>query len=184
MLYKPFIIVYLITAMNIEKEKKYIDKYLEYAGDLLSDDAVKGMAKYHHHKAITTHFHSLYVSYTVLKMAENLKLENAREITRAALLHDFYLYEWYTEKHEELHITYHPKQSVKNIEAHFGKMTDMQKNMVLSHMFPTCVEMPKSIGAWLLTLADKHCASEDYFHTSKKFLPVYNEINRRVALYD
>ncbi len=166
--------------MNIESEKKYIDKYLEYTGDLLADELVKSMKNYHHHKAITTHFHSLYVSYTVLKMAENMKLENAREVTRAALLHDFYLYEWYTEKHEEYHMTYHPKQSVKNIEEHFGKLSEMQKNMVLSHMFPMGVERPKSVGAWLLTLADKHCASEDYVHLSDKFLPVYNEINRRV----
>lgn len=168
--------------MNIENEKEYINKYLEYTGDLLSDSKVKSMEKFHHHKAITTHFHSVYVSYTVLKMAEKMKLENAREITRAALLHDFYLYEWYTEKHEEYHITYHPKESVKNIEEHFGKLTDYQRNMILSHMFPMGVQRPKNIGAWLLTLADKHCASEDYFHTSDKFIPVYEEINRRCEL--
>lgn len=165
--------------MDIVTDKKYIDKYIEYTGDLLKDDLVKSMNTYRHHRAITTHFHSLYVSYTVLKAAEKMKLENAREITRAALLHDFYLYEWYTEKHEENHIFYHPKESVKNIEKHFGKLSEMQKNMILSHMFPLTREMPKSKGALLLTLADKHCANEDYFHLSKKFIPVYNEINRR-----
>ncbi len=170
--------------MDIVSDRKYIDKYLEYVGDLLSDDLVKSMNTYHHHRKITTHFHSLYVSYTVLKMAEGLKLKNAKEITRAALLHDFYLYEWYTEKHEENHIFYHPKQSVKNIEEHFGKLTPMQKNMILSHMFPLCVELPKSNGAWLLTLADKRCANEDYLHLSKKFIPIYNEINRRVNSND
>ena len=167
--------------MKTENETKYIDKYLEYTGDLLSDDLVKGMEKYHHHKEVTTHFHSVYVSYTVLKMAEKMKLENAREITRAALLHDFYLYEWYTEKHEEYHIYYHPKMSVKNIENHFGSLSPVQKNMILSHMFPMGIELPKSKGAWLLTLADKRCASEDYLHTSKRFSPVYNEINRRIG---
>lgn len=170
--------------MNIDEEKKYIDKYIDYTGDLLGDELVMSMNKYHHHKEITTHFHSLYVSYTVLKMADGLKLENAREITRAALLHDFYLYEWYTEKHEEYHIFYHPKQSVKNIEEHFGGLSSLQRNMILSHMFPMGIEAPKSVGAWLLTLADKHCASEDYFHTSKKFMPVYNEINRRISEND
>ena len=99
-----------------------------------------------------------------------------------AMLHDFYLYQWYTEKHEEYHIWYHPKQSVKNIESHFGKLTDMQRNMILSHMFPTCVELPKSEGAWILTAADKRCALADYFKISKKFVPIYNEINRRVEL--
>ena len=100
---------------------------------------------------------------------------------RAALLHDFYLYEWYTEKHEEYHIYYHPKESVKNIEKHFAPLTPMQKNMVLSHMFPTSKVMPKYLGSWILTLCDKHCATADYFKISRRFIPVYNEINRRIC---
>ena len=112
-------------------------------------------------------------------MAENLKLENAREITRAALLHDFYLYEWYTEKHDENHIWYHPKESVKNIEAHFGALTAAQRNMILAHMFPLSRVLPQSSGAWMLTLADKRCACEDYLGASQRFRPVYDEIDRR-----
>lgn len=170
--------------MILRNEQIYIDKYMEYVGDLLCDDWVEKMKTYHHHKEIDTHFHSVYVSYSVLKLCMQLHLVNAREITRAALLHDFYLYEWYTEKHEEYHIYYHPKESVKNIEKHFGALTGMQKNMILSHMFPMGIENPKSAGAWLLTLSDKRCAAEDYFHTSKRFIPVYNEIVRRTSLYD
>ncbi|MCR5207301.1 MAG: HD domain-containing protein [Eubacterium sp.] len=170
--------------MTLENELTFIDKYLEYTGDLLSNELVESMKTFHHHKEITTHFHSVYVSYTVFKATQRLKLADAREITRAALLHDFYLYEWYTEKHEEYHMTYHPKESVKNIEKTFGKLSDMQRNMILSHMFPMGVERPRCVGAWLLTLADKHCASEDYTHASSKFIPVYDEINRRVSLYD
>ena len=56
----------------------------------------------------------------------------------------------------------------------------MQENMILSHMFPLCVEFPKSKGAWILTLCDKRCANEDYLTHSKGFKPVYDEINGRV----
>ena len=114
-----------------------------------------------------------YLEYT----EDLLSDETVRSMT--SLLHDFYLYEWYTEKHDEYHIWYHPKQAVKNIEEHFGKMSDMQRNMVMSHMFPACRENPHSIGAWLLTVADKYCATADYTGSSKKFIPVYEEINRR-----
>lgn len=166
--------------MDIVSEKKNIDGYLAITGDLLSDELVKSMKGYQHHKEVTTHFHSVYVSYTVYKLCKKLKHKKTNEIVRASLLHDFYLYEWYTEKHEEYHIWYHPKQAVKNIEEHFGSLSPMQKNMILSHMFPTCVELPRSTGALILTLSDKHCATEDYFKLSKKFIPIYNEINRRV----
>ena len=167
------------NGMKTEKELKRLNKYLEYTEDLLSDETVRSMTQYHHHREVTTHFHSVYVSYTVFRMCDRLMPKYERQIIRASLLHDFYLYEWYTEKHDEYHIWYHPKQAVKNIEEHFGKMSDMQRNMVMSHMFPACRENPHSIGAWLLTVADKYCATADYTGSSKKFIPVYEEINRR-----
>jgi len=168
--------------MKLENEQRYIDKYIELTGDLLRHPDVQAMKTYNHHREVTTHFHSMYVSYTVMKMCEALHPSEEREIVRAALLHDFYLYEWYTEKHEEKHIWYHPKQSVKNIEARFGKLSDMQRNMILAHMFPMSYETPSSLGAWLLTAADKRCATNDYFGISRNFIPVYNEINRRTQI--
>ncbi|MCR5523567.1 MAG: HD domain-containing protein [Clostridia bacterium] len=165
--------------MKREKTSDYILKFVEYTKDLLNDEDVKRMKTFHHHREITTHYHSVYVTYTVLRLCERFKPENEKQIIRAALLHDFYLYEWYTEKHDENHIWYHPVQSVKNIESHFGNMSPMQRNMVMAHMFPLCREMPRSVGAWFLTIADKYCATADYLGLSRKFSPIYSEINRR-----
>ncbi|MBQ8981940.1 MAG: HD domain-containing protein [Eubacterium sp.] len=167
--------------MDIVKEQEFIEKYIKLTSDLLQNELVQSMKKYRHHREVSTHFHSVYVSYSVMKMCQRLRVKNERDIVRAALLHDFYLYEWYTEKHEEYHIYYHPKESVKNIEKHFAPLTPMQKNMVLSHMFPTSKVMPKYLGSWILTLCDKHCATADYFKISRRFIPVYNEINRRIC---
>ncbi|MBQ9228028.1 MAG: HD domain-containing protein [Eubacterium sp.] len=166
--------------MTVAKERANIDRFLEYTGDLLRDQSVQSMKEYKHHREVSTHFHSLFVSYTVMKLCERFHAKEERQIVRAALLHDFYLYEWYTEKHEEKHIWYHPKQSVKNIEARFGALSEMQRNMILAHMFPMSYETPASTGAWLLTLADKHCATSDYTGVSKRFMPVYEEINKRI----
>ena len=169
--------------MNVRKERHNIDLFLSLTGDLLADETVRSMAQYRHHGDVTTHRHSVFVSYTVMRMCRNMDERDMRPIVRASLLHDFYLYEWYTEKHEENHIWYHPKQSVQNIERHFDKkLSPMQRNMVLSHMFPLAHEAPASRGAWVLTLADKYCAGADYLKASDLFLPVYREINRRVDL--
>ena len=166
--------------MDVQKEQAHIDLFLSLTGDLLSDDKVRSMAQYRHHGEVSTHRHSVYVSYTVMCMCLQRREPQMRSIVRAALLHDFYLYEWYTEKHEENHIWYHPKMALRNIEQHFSTLSPMQRNMVLSHMFPLSIELPESRGAWLLTWADKLCAGEDYVKLSRRFLPVYDEINRRV----
>ncbi|MBR5619767.1 MAG: HD domain-containing protein [Clostridia bacterium] len=168
--------------MDISREYKYIDRFVRYTRDLLCDPLVESMKQYRHHGDTSTHYHSVFVAYSVCKMCTDLHAWDARDIVRAALLHDFYLYEWYTEKHDENHIWYHPKESVKNIEAHFGPMRGVQRNMILAHMFPLCKELPHSSGAWMLTLADKRCACEDYLGASRRFRPVYDEIDRRAKL--
>ena len=172
-----------VKPMNLEKERVYIDKYLDINRDLLSDSLVKSMAQYRHHGEINTLYHSVYVSYCVLKMCCTLNAANTADIVRASLLHDFYLYEWYTEKHDENHIFYHPKESVKNIEEYFGRITSKQKNMILAHMCPLSKKMPGSLGAWMLTAADKYCATQDYFAISARFSAVYDEILRKSDYY-
>ena len=163
----------------MKNENKTIEEFIELTGDLLRNENVKLMKTFNHHGRINTHFHSVYVSYSVLKMSNALKVNNKKEIVRAALLHDFYLYDWHIEKHEEKHAWYHPKAAVANIEKIFGDLNDMQRDMILRHMFPLSLQPPNSVGGWILTLCDKHCANEDIFGVSKRFIPVYDEINRR-----
>ncbi len=168
--------------LDISRENQYIDRFVRYTKDLLCDPLVESMKQYRHHGETSTHYHSVYVAYRVCRICMDLHVHDACGIVRASLLHDFYLYEWYTEKHDENHIWYHPKESVKNIEAHFGALNKTQRNMILAHMFPLSREMPKTPGAWMLTLADKQCACEDYLGASQRFRSVYDEINRRATL--
>ena len=155
-----------------------IDLYMELTGDLLKNDLVKGMKQNNHHGEIDTHFHSVYVSYTVMKMCKGKPY--LKDTVRTSLLHDFYLYDWHIEKHEEMHAWYHPKEAVKNIKKYGMLSLDKkQEDMILRHMFPLYPLPPNSRQGWILTLADKHCATADYIRTSQKFIPIYNEINRR-----
>lgn len=163
--------------MNKYREEKYIIEYCKILEDLLNHPKVKEMKKYPHHRNIDTHFHSVYVSYNVFKISKKLNLD-FKEITRAALLHDFYLYDWHITKHEEKHAWYHPKQAVKNTQKYIGNLSEMQKEMILYHMWPLA-KTPRSIGGFILTFCDKHCANMDLVGLSKSFLPIYNEIIKR-----
>lgn len=165
--------------MDKLREEQNIIEYCEIVGDLLSHPKVQEMKLYPHHGKVDTHYHTVYVSYTVFKIAKKRNMPELRDITRAALLHDFYLYDWHTDKdHEELHAWFHPKEALRNAEKYFGEMTKMQREMILYHMWPLA-KMPRSKGGFLLTFCDKHCADMDLIGVSRKFLPIYEEITRR-----
>ncbi|MBQ6467049.1 MAG: hypothetical protein IJJ61_03830 [Clostridia bacterium] len=161
---------------------KYVRGYLDTVDDVLRNPLVISMKQYNHHAGISTHFHSVYVSYTVYKYCarRNMEKQLTDDITRASLLHDFYLYDWPTEKHEEYHIFYHPKEAVKNIEkTGIIKLNYMQKNMILNHMFPAA-QMPRSLGGWILTAADKYCATRELVEGEKCFRAIYNDIDKEI----
>ncbi|MBO5494617.1 MAG: HDIG domain-containing protein [Eubacterium sp.] len=166
-------------SYNIEKENKNIDLFISLTEDILQNELFRGMTQYEHHGTTDTHFHSVYVAYTAMKVCEKIGADT-EYIVRTSLLHDFYLYDWHIEKHEEYHAWYHPKAAVRNIRKYNVIPLDKkQEDMILRHMFPLA-KAPNSLGGWVLTLSDKRCATADYIKTSKKFIPVYNEINRRV----
>lgn len=156
--------------------------FLSVTGDLLDKEQIRQMKQYNHHGEIDTHFHSVHVAWYVYNLCLRLgfRAEKTSVITRTSLLHDLYLYNWYTDKHSEYHAFYHPKEAVKNIEKYnIMEMNEMQKDMILRHMFPLG-RIPNSTGGWILTLCDKHCANLEITGHSDAFRQIYDEINRRI----
>ena len=163
-------------------EQDLISGFVDLAGSLMNTEPFRRMKQYEHHGQIDTHFHSVHVAFRVYRACVNKQMSKSEteEITTAALLHDLYLYNWYTDKHDEWHAFYHPKQAVKNIEKYeLVKLTDMQREMILLHMFPLG-KFPKSYGGFLLTLCDKYCAALELTGIIEDFKEVYDDINRRV----
>ena len=76
--------------MDISREYKYIERFMQYTQDLLCDPLVESMKQYRHHGDTSTHYHSVFVAYRVCKLCTDLHAWDARDIVRAALLHDFY----------------------------------------------------------------------------------------------
>lgn len=168
--------------MNALQEKKWVCGYCDMVEDLWRHEKVQEMQKYPHHKVVNTLRHSVYVSFLTYRVCAALHW-HVREATRAALLHDFYLYNWYLEKHDEYHVWYHPKTAVQNIERYFGTLTPMQRDMVLSHMWPLHLQPPKTREGFVLTFADKIGATQDLLGLSRRFSSTYalieTEMKRR-----
>ncbi|MGN0526687.1 MAG: HD domain-containing protein [Acutalibacteraceae bacterium] len=170
--------------MISQKEIKNVEQFIALCRDLLKNKYVVSMKNYNHHGTINTHFHSVYVAYTVMKICNILGTDKIEEVVRAALLHDFYLYDWHIVKHDELHAWYHPKESVRNIEKYnIIPLSTMQKEMIMHHMFPLA-SPPFSLGGWILIIADKHCANCEFLGFSSRFEELYLEISERIEKND
>lgn len=173
----------VITSMNPADETQWIRGFTDAVGDILSHPKYRQMMSFDHHKPVSCHYHSVFVAYLTFKVSTVLGCDPV-ETARAAALHDFYLYDWYLTKHDELHAWYHPKMAVINAQTYFGKLSDRQTDMILSHMWPLHPVPPKTREGMILTLIDKYCTSADMLKLSSKFRPLYDEINREIERYE
>jgi len=135
-----------------------INKEIEFntiVNDILKNEDFIEL-KYEIHHGITRLDHSLNVAHLAYNIAKKLKVKEYREITRAALLHDFFKSCEVPEKS----FVKHPVVAAKNAKQEFN-INAMQENIIIAHMFPLSVTIPKSIGGWIVTTADKIVAIKE-----------------------
>ena len=107
-----------------------------YAGAILNDPRFQKLRSFEHHgPANTVYDHSLAVTRAAYRIACALHLseEETASVVRAALLHDFFGYDWHS---------------------------DRECDAIARHMFPLA-PIPRSRIAWIVTLADKAVASRE-----------------------
>lgn len=110
--------------------------------------------KYEIHHGISRLDHSLNVAKCTYQTCKKLKIKNYQEITRAALLHDFFKSD---EVKENIFLN-HPLKALENAENNF-LLDAKQQNIIASHMFPVTKVMPSNIGSWTVTVVDKIVAT-------------------------
>ena len=108
------------------------------------------------HHGVSRFGHSMRVAKGVYKVTKALHF-HYKEATRAALLHDFYFNYQLEENGEVKNLVEHPKMAYLNA-SHYFELNDLQKNMILSHMFPLGNTMPKYKESICITLVDKAVA--------------------------
>ena len=84
---------------------------------------------------------------------------------RAGLLHDFCPYDFREETPTGEHQAfYHPKAAAENSTRIFH-ISEREEAAIRSHMFPLG-PLPKNKEAWIITLADKICATMEFCHVA------------------
>lgn len=131
-------------------------EYIECVKDILYSDIFRKLDEFVQHGSTSTMTHSIDVSYRTYLVCKEYKL-NYRSAARAALLHDFYLYDWHRPSKETgafLHGVTHPFKAAENAKKYFN-ITKEEAGMIKTHMFPLTPIPPMSLEGWVITIADK-----------------------------
>lgn len=114
------------------------------------------------HGSMSVYAHVCAVACASLAAADALARAGIRvdraSLTRGALLHDYFLYDWHdADNGHRWHGFTHPRTALENASADFD-LTPRERNIIIHHMFPLVPVPPTCREAWIVCLADKWCA--------------------------
>ena len=142
--------------------------FIMIISDLLDQEKVQEMKHYRQHYNINCFEHCLFVSYNTYLICKKHHLDYISG-ARAGMLHDLFLYDW--RKREKgrrgLHAYTHPKVALKHASTFFN-LNDKEKDMILKHMWPVTLAVPKYKETFIITLVDK------YFAVAEAFIKIKN----------
>jgi len=141
-----------------------VREFYGYIEDILENTEFNKLDNFYQHINTSRLQHSLNVAYYTYLVCRKWNW-NVREATRAALLHDFFLYDW-REVELGFHPNEHPKQALVNAARYF-EVTPLMRNMILSHMWPLSVAYPKYKESWVVQGSDRLCACLEAMHGMK-----------------
>ena len=150
--------------MDLQISDEVSKEYLAEVLPILNNEEFLSLGRFCHHQWTNRLMHSINVSYVSWLIAKKVGCDE-RVSARAGLLHDFCLYD-FKEKTPtgEAQAFYHPKAAAQNSERVFA-IGEREQNAILSHMFPLG-PIPKNKEGWIITLADKICASMELCHVA------------------
>ncbi|TCX50567.1 MULTISPECIES: HD domain-containing protein [unclassified Dehalobacter] len=141
---------------NLKTSSSGFEEYRDCIQELIINEKLYVMEKYIHHNQSTCLEHSFSVSYTSFILCRTLGLD-FRSAARGGLLHDFFLYDWHTTKPEKgLHGFTHPSAALENAGRYFI-LNDVEKDIIIKHMWPLTVKTPRYIESFIVAFADKYC---------------------------
>lgn len=150
--------------------KEVIDKDYEFheiVKKLIDNETVQQMKKYRQHYETTCFDHCYTVSYYCYLICKRYNLDYI-SAARAGMLHDLFLYDWRIKQPDRkgLHAYTHGKTACENACKIFD-LNDKEKDMIINHMWPVTVNLPKSLEGFILTFVDKYCAISESFEVLK-----------------
>lgn len=156
---------------SIIHDRKPVEKeYSDIVRDILLHDEFMKLQNFFHHNS-SIYEHARIVSYVSYRICKYLNLDY-RSAARGGLLHDFFLYDWRNHREPDLaknrlHGRAHPEIALRNSMKHF-ELNDIEKDIIIKHMWPLTFRPPKYQESFVVTFADKYIASREYIGEFRK----------------
>ena len=148
-----------------------------------NDEKIQRMKDIPMHRGSNCFLHSFRVVKLSIKNALRHKDVNLKNILIAAILHDYYLYDWRTDgSKKKHHASKHPQIAIENAERDFGVGEEV-KAIIESHMWPINIKIfPKTTEARIVDLADTVVATKEALtsikYKSKRMDKYYTSISK------
>lgn len=102
------------------------------------------------HHGVNRFDHSVRVSYYSYKICKFFKL-NYQDTARGGLLHDFFLVNH--DKGKLVTLVKHPQYALEKSLEYFD-LSDLEQDIIRSHMFPVAPTPPKFLESWIVDMVD------------------------------
>ena len=144
------------------------NKLEELYQSLLNDERILRMKNIPMHRGSNCYLHSFRVCKLAIKKAIKKDKGNLVNILVACILHDYYLYDWRTDKELRKNHAKHPFIASTNAKRDFG-INDEVKRIIECHMYPINREYkPKTFEEKLVAKCDTRVAFLEFL-TSKRY---------------
>ncbi len=147
----------------IEEAISQETEFLEIIEELITNETVQQMKNFRQHYQTSCYDHCYLAAYYCYIICKKYNLDY-RSATRAAMLHDLFLYDWRERQptRKGLHAFTHGKTAMDNACQLFD-LNEKEKDIILKHMWPVTIAFPNSIEGFILTFVDKYCAMSETF---------------------
>lgn len=153
-LYRAYLRSYLLNK-NMDAD------FFKVIADVYDTDEVQGLKIYPQHADIDRLQHITSVAYLGFLISKKMGW-SVKEVTRAAILHDLFYYDWHeNDWSHRPHGYRHPGFALKNAKELCSDLTKIEENAILRHMWPLTPTPPRYKEAFLVSFADKYCAGRE-----------------------
>lgn len=167
---------------NLVKVDINIKEFKEIIQDITENSSVKSLKEHIQHMKTSRYEHCYQVAFYTYVLCKRLGLDYI-SATRGAMLHDFYFYDWRNkgvEGQKKFHAYRHPRIALNNAQENF-ELNEVEKDVILKHMWPLTWRFPKFSESYIVTLVDKYCATKEFF-SFLKYKKAMKKLNRMKQL--
>ncbi|MCK5155237.1 MAG: hypothetical protein KAQ69_02315 [Spirochaetales bacterium] len=151
-----------LDILNFDKNDVDKTEFKSICKEIIEHPEYQKLKKIKHHDK-DIYSHNLKVAWISYLIAEKFQL-HSKEMVRGALLHDFFLYNWREKGSKDEFLPHgftHPFIAKKNAEKAFGRLTPIERDIIMKHMWPLTVIPPRYTESFLVSFIDKLVAGKE-----------------------